>query len=571
MARTRARDLRGRPRSRAIAATLVTIAVADSCVSSPDEPAPTGADHAVPTVATPRTVCAALDPTLVRRIFQGSDVRRSGEIQLVPPEDLQAGGLSHASPFDRTQRVPLLVYGAGIARPGVYAKAVSLADIAPTAAEILQYPGFHAPDGRALAAGLLPRAERDVPRLVLTVIWDSAGTDLLERWRAGWPRLRELARDSAWFTNAAFDASPSNTPPSHATIGTGAFPVTHGVTDEYVRFEGRIERPLHLGPGVLRVPTLGDRFDLALDNRPLVGTVGSLSAHLLMMSRGSFVPGADRDLAVTREPKETATGGDDSAPRWQLSEEMAPYYRFPSYVNDPALAGRFQREIEILDRADGTADGLWRDHEISSLLGGWDTPARSAWQTDLVEAVVEREGFGADDVPDLLYVNYKLLDSLGHYYSADCVELLDGLKVQDRELDRLVRSLDELVGSGEWSMILTADHGMARDPAVTGADRYDVQALSDSIEAEFGTPEQRVVQQMRPTQIWLDERALERRGSTVEDVAGFLMGMTRANVVVGEDDVRRPADPAFLAAIPTTMLEDLPCLRETTSSDADAG
>ena len=156
-------------------------------------------------------------------------------------------------------------------RPGVYDRRVTLADVAPTAAEILEFPGFHAPDGRALTEALLPAAERTVPRLVVTVIWDSAGTDLLERWGEAWPRLRGLARRSAWFTHAALDASPSNTPPSHATIGTGAFPRTHGIPDEYVRFDGRIERPLHLGPRVLRVPTLGDRYDLAMGNESLGG------------------------------------------------------------------------------------------------------------------------------------------------------------------------------------------------------------------------------------------------------------------------------------------------------------
>jgi hypothetical protein len=534
-------------------------ALTTGCIASSQETA--SFRDAIPPAGTsiealPHRVCAALGTELVRRIAHGAHPKRSGEIQLVPPESLQAGGLSHASPFDTTQQVPLLVAGDGIVRPGVYDRRVTLADVAPTAAEILAFPGFHAPDGRALSEALLPIAERAVPRLVVTVIWDSAGTDLLERWGESWPRLRGLARRSAWFTDAALDASPSNTPPSHATIGTGAFPRTHGIPDEYVRFDERIERPLHLGPRVLRVPTLGDRYDLAMGNEPLVGTVGSLSAHLLMMSRGSFVPGADRDLAVTREPKDSATGGDDSAPRWQLSEEMAPYYAFPAYANDPSMDDRFLTELEALDRADGADDGRWQDHEISSLLGGWDTPARSAWQTDMVEAVIDREGFGADDVPDLLYVNYKMLDSLGHGYSADGVELLDGLRAQDRELARLVRILDDRVGAGGWAMILTADHGMARDPAVTGADRYDVTELTASIEEAFGTG---VVEQMRPTQIWLDTEALMSGGSTVDDVAAFLMAMPRADVVRGDGEVARPDDPAFLAAIPTTMIDALPC------------
>ena len=549
---------------RPVAGAALALCLAASCVSSPAS-GPDGLGNPVvdPSAARslPDAICGALTPDLLRRIDHGTHRERSGEIQLIPPELLQAGGLSHATPFDTTQRVPLLLVGAGV-RPGVHDEAVSLADVAPTVATLLEFDDFRAPDGRALAEALLAAADRDPPKLVVTVIWDSAGMDLLERWPDGWPHLRALVRDGAWFTSAALDASPSNTPPSHATIGTGAFPSTHGIPDEYVRVGGgRIERPLHLGPRVLRSPTLGDRYDLALGNRPLVGTVGSLSAHLLMMSRGSFVPGADRDLAVTREPRDVATGGDDSAPRWRLSEEMAPYYAFPAYANDPALADRFHLEVEALDRADGADDGRWRDHEIAPLLGGWDTPARSAWQTDLIEAVIEHEGYGDDEVPDLLYVNYKMLDSLGHSYSADGIELLDGLQAQDRELERLISILDEQVGTGAWTMILTADHGMARDPEVTGADRYDVPSLSRSVDDAFGGEEgERVVEQMRPTQIWLDTDALDASGSSVDDVATFLMAMTRQQVVAGDGPVERPGDPAFLAAIPTAMLDELPCL-----------
>ena len=43
-----------------------------------------------------------------------------------------------------------------------------------------------------------------------------------------------------------------------------------------------------------------------------------------------------------------------------------------------------------------------------------NTPARIPWQTRLIDEVVQREGFGADDVPDLLYINYKLIDEIGH-------------------------------------------------------------------------------------------------------------------------------------------------------------
>ena len=41
---------------------------------------------------------------------------------------------------------------------------------------------------------------------------------------------------------------------------------------------------------------------------------------------------------------------------------------------------------------------------------------------------MRREGFGADDVPDLLYINYKLTDEIGHTDSMNSVEMSDAVR-----------------------------------------------------------------------------------------------------------------------------------------------
>ena len=89
-------------------------------------------------------------------------------------------------------------------------------------------------------------------------------------------------------------------------------------------------------------------------------------------------------------------------------------------------------------------------------------------------------------MPDLLYLNYKIIDTMGHQFSADGVEMTDGLEIQDAELRRFVRFLNDEVGRGEWAMILTADHGMQRDPAAIGAFLIDIERLSAAVEDAFG-------------------------------------------------------------------------------------
>ena len=45
--------------------------------------------------------------------------------------------------------------------------------------------------------------------------------------------------------------------------------------------------------------------------------------------------------------------------------------------------------------------------------------------------MIRREGFGADDVPDLLYLNFKEIDYVSHVWSMNSPEMLDAVVAQD--------------------------------------------------------------------------------------------------------------------------------------------
>lgn len=525
-------------------------------------PAPTDTETVAPNRLA-RQVCKAVPRDVLVRTVNGTHLVRSGDLQMITPSpDYVSSGLTHATPFDHTQEVPLLLYGPGIVKPGVYEEPATLTDVSQTAASMLEFDGFTAPDGRALDEALLPVDERTPPKLLVTMVWDSAGVDLLERWPRSWPYLRQLARQGAWFTDAQLNSAPANTPPSHATIGTGAYPRHHGFADEYIWINGSLQKPNAEGPTFMKLPTLADAYDLAMGNEPLVGGAASLSAHLMMMGHGLAWQGGDDDIAIAREVQGAATGGDDTANEWGLTDGMRPYYRMPEWVNDASIDASFEQAKTALDQRDGSLDGLWRGFSIEQMANGFNTPARSPYQTTLFEELVRREGFGRDRIPDLLYLNYKIIDTMGHQFSADGEEMTDGLEIQDGELRRFVRFLNEEVGRGEWAMILTADHGMQRDPAAIGAFLIDIERLSAAVEAAFGGTEFRpVILKARPTQMWLDEKLLEREGYTVEQVADFIAGLTQAEVATtagtqpGEGN-----DPVFQAVFPTSTIEQLPCL-----------
>ncbi len=513
-----------------------------------------------------RIACQSLDHDVLLRTWRGVRLDRSGDIQIIPKEpNFVNGGLTHATPFDYTQDVPMFLYGPGFVRPGVYDAPVTLADVAPTTGAMLKYD-FDAPDGTAQRRALLPASERSLPALVVTIVWDSGGVDVLERWPDSWPYLRSLEPDGAWFTNATVGASPSNTPTGHATIGTGAFPMDHGFVDEYMRVNGRIQKPNENGPGFLLVPTLADLYDRDMGNEPKVAGIATLAAHIMMLSHGSQWGGGDRDIAVTREKEFAATAGAESV-SWNLTSDMSPFYELPDYVNDlPPLSDY----VDDLDRADGALDGRWRDNDIAQLSDGFDTPARTPFQETLIETVIEREGFGADDVPDLLYLNYKAIDTIGHLFSADGVEMSDAVATQDATLERLVTFLNETVGRGRWAMVLVADHGTQRDPATSGAFMIDINKLQSGIAQTFdgdgdGVP---LVQKVRPTEIWLDRDELADNGYTLAQVSRWLLELTQADTYKNQNlpAPGHEGDTVFAAALPSSILSSLPCLPEARAS-----
>jgi hypothetical protein len=536
-----------------------TPSTAATTMKGSEAPSPSGTAP-LSSSALAREVCANDRREVLLRTLHGVQVGRSGDIQVIPRfPNFMGAGLPHATPYDYTQEVPLFIYGPGVVKPGVYRRTAYLTDIPPTEGAILKYP-FDAPDGTAQTQALLPASRRTVPRLLVTLVWDSGGMDVLHTWPKDWPYLASLKPHGAWFTNVTVGASPSNTPTGHAEIGTGAFPMHNGFTDDFIELAGRIQKPNANGPAFLEVPTLADLYDRAMGNRPLVGASVTLSAHVMMMSHGSLWGGGDRDIAITRELTGAATAGAE-ATRWNLADQMAPYYRIPSYVNRLPPLGDYVRRIDGLD---GKLDGEWRGNSIAQLLNGFDTPARTPFQTTLIEALIKRQGFGRDGVPDLLYLNYKAIDVIGHMFSENSIEMSDTLRVQDDALRALVRFLDQVVGKGRWVMVLTADHGTQRSPTVSHAFVADITRFTQDIQRRFdhdgdGRP---LVEWVRPTQLWVDPAELADNHVTLTQISDYIMTLTQAQTIRA-GVAPNPAtanERVFAAAFPTSMLARLPCL-----------
>lgn len=321
------------------------------------------------------------------------------------------------------------------------------------------------------------------PRLVVVIVADQLGYDLLERTRpllSG--GLARLLDQGVSFTDAHHAHAGTSTAPGHATLATGADPARHGVIANYwfdratgdwaysVYDPGRDQ----ISPVQLRVPTLGDRLRERWPRAKVFAAAGKdRSAVLLAGRRGQGAFWWDDGEWVTSEhyvprgtPEWLEAFNEREEPRRMLGRLWEPV---PVSPEQAAAAGVIPADRGAFDaglpRAFGSfspaADGsFYEDLENSPFL--------DQQLGELAKALVEAEDLGADAWPDLLGLSFSALDLVGHEYGPHSPEALDTVLRLDEVLGELLDFLDREVGEGEVLVALSADHGVAPLPELAG-------------------------------------------------------------------------------------------------------
>jgi hypothetical protein len=455
---------------------------------------------------------------------------------------------SHSGPYGYLQDVPLVFYGPSfIASTGPLTpeREVTLADLPATLARLM---AMDWPDRRGTAIHDVLRPTTRVPRLLVTVVIDGGGWNVLRRWPRSWPYLARLMDHGASVRGATVGSSPSITPAVHTTLATGVWPRRHGVMAIVARSDGGAivsgfarraydSEAAAADPTVtLDVATLADEWDLATDNRAEVAMIAAQNFHVGMVGRGAALEGADRDIvAIT----------DDT--RWATNPR---YYSLPRYVNTDVEGPA--RDLAAVDRSDGRADGRWRGHDFWRVDA---TPAYAPWQNRVAEALIEREGFGDDRITDLLYVNYKAPDAAGHRWNMIAVEQRDVLASVDDALRDLVGFLHERVGRNGYALVVTADHGQT--PLDGDGWAISQAELKADVERRFGSG---VIERTSTAIYFLDRRRMTSLDVSPEDVASFMTTYSIGDNVRAGDTLprrfeHRTDEPVFAAVVPGRRLD----------------
>ena len=461
-------------------------------------------------------------PNFARSFYAG----RSGQVMIVPREghfitrDEPVNAFMHGSPWDYDTRVPLILHGPGHVRRGSFFVPARHQDIAPTIAAALGLPAPPTMSGRALSIAL--RAAPAPPRAVLLIVLDAFRADYLERHAASLPNLLRLRREGATFPRAQVDYLPSATGVAHTTISTGADPSVHGISVNTV-FDAATGKPSDpypdRSPRNLMAPALADLWAEATDGQAvIVSQAGLFYAAGALGGHGACQVAGRAVFAVSYE----RTSG-----LWATNPEC--------YRLHPALEGRTPQAIW-----EG-ARGVWLGHDVN----GPDLVRRSAlfaaYEADSLLAVVDAEPVGADAVADLLLLNMKTADFIGHQYGPESPEIAEAMGAIDTAVGRLVDAVAKKAGADRTLVVITADHGMP--PLADPSRRHFASEIVAGLHARLDPEGKRIVRHYEASnaQLFVDRARLRELGLTLADVSRHLESLPFVFAAYTEDEVRKAA------------------------------
>jgi hypothetical protein len=453
---------------------------------------------------------------------------RSGQIMLVPREgdfvalNEPASLFMHGSPWSYDADIPLLFFGPPFIRRGEYADAAAQQDIVPTLAKLLRLPLPPTVTGRSLGKVLDSSAGR--PRAILVISLDGMRQDYFERYREVLPTLTRMRRDGAWFSNARVNFLPTVTPLGHATIGTGADPRVHGivVNTAFDRISGKPQTPYPgMSPRTLMALTLADLWNLETEGQAVIISQGSIFvAAAGLVGHGACLLNARTTILASY----SAQGG------WETNPEC---YKLPEYLKN-------QKSVPLWE----AAHGRWMGHDISNP----EAVSRSAlfpkFEADALLAMIENEPVGADDITDLLLVNLKAPDFVGHQYGPNSPEMRATLAEQDRQLRRILEALEKKVGTNRVVVVITADHGMPPEPRAPRK-RYFSKDIVELIHKKFDPDRAALVTHFdaRNSQLFVDKSRLRELGLKLSQIKEYLEAQPFIYAAYTEDEIKNASLP----------------------------
>ena len=336
--------------------------------------------------------------------------------------------------------------------------------------------------------------EAQRPKLVIGIVVDQMRAEYLYRFYEQYSDngFKRLMYEGFNYRNVHINYIPTITGPGHASIYAGTSPRFHGiignswydrslkkvvycVIDSTEHLVGSTGNTIGISPRNLLSTNISDELKIStnlkakviaisLKDRAAVLPAGHMAdgAYWFDLASGNFISSTFYmkklpDWVVNFNDKKVAFKYLDST--WNLLKPANTYTRS---INDDnnyeyILKGK-ERPVfpynlkELASKNNPYFEVLNRSPFGNSLL------------TDFAIETIKKENLGKGDYTDLLAISFSSTDAVGHTYGPLSKEINDTYLRLDMDIARLLDALDQFVGKGNYTIFLTADHGVNEVP-----------------------------------------------------------------------------------------------------------
>jgi predicted AlkP superfamily pyrophosphatase or phosphodiesterase len=366
----------------------------------------------------------------------------------------------------------------------------------------------------------MARPAAGAPQLLVLLVVDQMRGDYVDKFQQQWSHgLRRMVTEGAWFRQAEYPYFNTLTCAGHASIGTGAVPSIHGmILNGWWERETKKQvactdddkaRTISYGKPIatagesavrLRTTTLADELRAQLDPIPHIAAF-SLKARSAVTLGGqrpdaiawfddagawvtstAFSKGPVPAVAdfIARNPVEK-----DFGKAWDRAlPKDAYFYEAQTVGLRPGRAAMTPSFPHIVKGSDATPGRVFYDQwqsspfadEYLARMGAAVNEALNAGPKAEKNAARSERNSGQDSTravvgksaqhagSNLLAISFSSLDKVGHDYGPHSHEVQDILIRLDRTLGDLFAALDRQVGAGNYTVALSADHGVSPVP-----------------------------------------------------------------------------------------------------------
>ena len=388
------------------------------------------------------------------------------------------------------------------------------------------------------------------PKLVVGIVVDQMRYDFLYRYydKYGEGGLKRLMNEGFNCRNNHYSYALTVTAAGHSAVYTGSVPAINGIVGNDW-FDPILGREVYctedstvstvgsdnasagkMSPRNLLTSTITDQLQIGTNFR-------SKTIGIAIKDRGSILPAGH-----------TATGAywyDDKTGNWITSTFYANELpKWAKDFNDQKFSDKYLKDgWKTLHPIDQYVESTPDDRPYEGRLAGnktsvfpynfgensfrqvSNTPYGNTMTKDMAIAAIKGENMGKNQQTDFLAVSFSSPDKVGHTFGPNSIEVQDVYLRMDQDFADLFTFLDSWTGKGNYTVFLTADHGVTDVPGFSTEHRMNSGLLNigaiknnvtKALEEAFGAGD--YIRSSENYQLYLNHPTLLAKKIKVEDV-----------------------------------------------------